>query len=150
MKMILLVLGLGSCYAVGQSMDMAIQFAEPAIADWDAFLLMAKGASGLTWGIAALLLVQLLFLLCRTVLGDMLGIHKILILALLCPLANISVGILAGKSVFESIFSNSAVLWSFQIAGAQIVKQWQKRKEDARKLDEFRHHKRLFKRKASK
>lgn len=114
----------------------AQDFAEPMSSEWQKFVDQVHGAQGMSYFVGALLLVQFIFLLLRTVIGEMLGIHRLLVLAILSLGATISANILSGKSVIDSVLMDAGTLWSYQVLFHQLKRQWEKRDEDRTKLSD--------------
>lgn len=102
-------------------------FSEPMRSDWDHLISSIKSTGSATWYATAFLLVQSLFLIFRTALGEILGIYKLLVLASLSLLVTIGTNILSGKSVFESLLLDSGTLMAYQVLVHEAKVQWKKR-----------------------
>lgn len=107
-------------------------FAEPMQSDWDQLVNNVKNTGSATWYATAFLLVQSLFLIFRTALGEILGIYKLLVLASLSLLVTIGTNIFSGKSVFESLLLDSGTLMAYQVLVHEAKVQWKKRNANRR------------------
>lgn len=123
----------GSC--LGQDFETAQLLTEPTKSEWQLFTEGIRGFKGASFFVLALLLVQFLFLLFRTAIGEILGIHRLLVLAILSVGVTIGANLLAGKTVIESIILDSGTLMAYQVLFHQIKRQWEKRDEDLEHLD---------------
>ncbi len=102
----------------------------PAASEYQAFLNGVRGAKGASWFVLALVGAQALFLLLRSVCGEILGIYRLLVLAILSVLATIASNILGGKSVVQSVLLDAGTLMAYQVLFHQVKRQWEKRNED--------------------
>lgn len=121
-------------FSFGQAISQEL-YPFPSQSEWDVFIQGLRGLKGMSWFVAALLGVQGLFLLFRTVVGEVLGVYRLLVLAILSVGATISVNILSGKGVIESIILDSSTLIAYQVLFHQIKRQWEKRSDDKARID---------------
>lgn len=106
-------------------------FAEPMREDWDSLLNHVSESGSASWYATMFVMVQAFFLIFRTTLGDLLGIYKLLVLASLSLTVTILSNVMAGKSIFESLFLDSGTLMAYQVLAYQVKKQWEKRRDES-------------------
>jgi len=116
------------------SVTVFAQFYEPSQDEWAIISEQVKGISGLTWFGLAILSVQGLFFICRTAIGDLLGIHRLLILSVLSVIVTIGTKIVRGEAISSALI-DSSTLMAYQVLAHQLVIQFGKRKRDAEDLD---------------
>ena len=97
------------------------QFYTPTPTDWDLLIQNARGAAGAGLFVMALVICQGLFLLFRTALGDLLGFHKLLILAGLSVVVTVGTKLLHGEP-WQTVFTDAPTLMAFQV----LIDQWMK------------------------
>lgn len=107
----------------------------PALSEYERFLIGVRGISGASWFVLALVVAQGLFLLLRTVCGEILGIYRLLVLAILSVLATIGANILGGKTIIQSVLLDASTLMAYQVMFHQIKRQWEKRNEDRERIN---------------
>ena len=128
---------------------LAQNFDAPTQSDWELLVSNIKDAGSPTWFMLMFVVVQSLFLIARTMLGEILGIYKLLVLAILSSLVTIGTNITAGKSLFESILLDSGTLMAYQVLIHELSVQWKRRNEDRARIALSR-NRRMRKRQASK
>jgi hypothetical protein len=124
---ILIVLSLVSFSAFAQ------QFTDPSASDWMALSTQIHGLLGLGLFGIAFLIVQVLFLLFRTSVGQVLGVYQLLVLSALSVLVTIGAKIVTGQPLI-SVLTDGPTLIAYQVLINQVMKQWKKMGTDAASL----------------
>ena len=106
---------------------------EPVQDEWDQWLTMLRDKPA-TFFTITFVAVQFMFMIFRTVAGEMLGIHKIMVLAILNVFATILANVSTGKSWLHSIFGDAGSLMAYQVLFSQCQVQWRKRAIDCENL----------------
>ena len=75
-------------------------------------------------------LVQCLFVVFKAQFTRILGIYRLFVLAFLSVVATISLNIVHGKTLRESIFSDASTLLAYQVLIHQVKKQWEKQEDE--------------------
>lgn len=102
----------------------------PSQDEYSNFVSGIRGAKGLSWFVLALVGCQGLFLIFRTMLGEILGVYRLLVLAILSLGATIGVNLLSGKTIIDSVVLDAGTLMAYQVLLHQAKRQWDKRDED--------------------
>jgi len=122
-----ILLGLVSMIAFASGID-----TPPSESEWAYLIESIRGLKGASWFMIAVVAVQGVFYLFRSSLGQMLGIYRLLVLAVLSVLVTIGTNIISGKSVIHSVLLDSSTLLAYQVLFYQIKKQWEKREVDGK------------------
>ncbi len=122
-----ILLALVSFVAMASSLELP-----PSESEWSDFFNLLRGLKGASWFAVAVVVVQGVFYLLRSSVGELLGIYRLLVLAVLSVLVTIGTNIMAGKTVIHSILLDSSTLLAYQVLFYQIKKQWEKRDQDSK------------------
>jgi hypothetical protein len=111
------------------SLPVFAQFYDPSQNEWSEVVTRSREFHSLSAFAVAVLLVQGIFLLIRTSLGELIGVHRLLILSILSVVVTIGTKLVQGEPVLLALF-DAPTLISYQVLSHQLMKQWRKREED--------------------
>lgn len=108
--------------------------ANPVQSDWQQVIDLTHRNDSKSLAVIALIICQVLFILSRTMLGEILGVYRLLVLAILSLLVTIGANLMSGKTWVESLLFDAGTLFAYQVAFHQIKRQWEKRRDDQETL----------------
>lgn len=118
---LLIFIGLLAVPALAQVFD------SPSITEITSFFEMLKAGKSLSFFAVGVLAAQGLFLLFRSRYGaSMLGVHQLLVLAILNVLVTVGMKALTGTPILDALFVDASSLMAYQVLAHQIWKQWGK------------------------
>lgn len=99
------------------------QFAEPLSTEWSRYTDKVRSMDGATTLFIAILIVQGLYLILRTALGDMLGHHKFVVIALLSVLSIMGEKYTRGEPLIN-VFTDASTIMAYQVLAHQSMKHY--------------------------